>query len=280
MARGIGENDVARIEAVREAMPLESTLFRRAPVTERRYDEEEVAIILQRAAESRVGSAEGLTLAQLKEIAADVGIDPAAVEAAAGSLDRRVAAPPSPLLGTPSAPQYEQTVPVPFDRVDQSELVLAIRRTMERHGVLDAGPNGLEWRARDATGGRYVTVLARGQETLVRVLGNFRDGAGVWLMAGGMMIGMVALVLLKSLGLLVPGPAKGLGLLLSAVTGFLGGRQLWRWRYRREQQRLSDTVEAVAAVLRSSGAPDGALAEGSSSSRSRSTAPPEDPEKS
>jgi hypothetical protein len=233
-------------------------------VTERRYDEEEVAIILQRAAETRVGTAEGLTLAQLKEVAAEVGIDPAAIEAAAGSLDRQVASTPSPFLGTPAAPQYEQTVDVPFDRIDQGELVLAIRRAMERHGVLETRADGLEWRARDAGGGRYVSVLSRGESTLVRVLGNFRDGAIAWLAVGGTMTGAATLVLLKSLGVLVPGPAKGLGFLAAVLTGFVGGRLLWAWRYRRERRRLAATLEAVVEAARSSEDPGrGALPGGS-----------------
>ncbi len=221
-------------------------------MTERRYDEEEVAIILQRAAETRVGGAEGMTLAQLKEVAAEVGIDPAAVETAAGALDRRVASTPSPLLGTPAAPQYEQTVDVPFDRIDQADVALAIRRAMERHGVLETRENGLEWRARDAGGGRYVSVLPRGDGTLVRVLGNFRDGALAWLVGGGTMTGVATLVLLKSLGVLVPGPAKGLGFLAAALAGFLGGRLLWAWRYRQERRRLAATLEAVVEAVRSS----------------------------
>lgn len=220
-------------------------------MTERRYDEKEVALILRNAAESRVGG-EGLSLRELKQIAAEVGIDPAAVEAAAGAIDRREASVPSPLLGTPVTSQFEQSIEAPFEGVDQSELVLAVRRALGRHGVVEHDPNGVEWRARDASGGRYVSVLRRGPKTLVRVLGNFREGAVAWVVAGGTMTWVATLLMLKGAGVLTPGLGKGLGVLAAMGVGYLGGRLLWRWRYRQERHRLQAALEAAVSVVQRS----------------------------
>ena len=62
-------------------------------MSERRFNEEEVAAIFERAAQSQQGLAkqpppgDGMTLAQLKDIGREVGIDAAAVEQAARSLE-------------------------------------------------------------------------------------------------------------------------------------------------------------------------------------------------
>src|SRR5438034_6066558 len=63
-------------------------------MTERRYNEAEVAAIFKRAAEAQqagqtlVPLSQGMTLAQLQDIGRDVGLEPEGVAAAAHAIDR------------------------------------------------------------------------------------------------------------------------------------------------------------------------------------------------
>ena len=65
------------------------------PLAERRFTEDEVQEILKQAAESgrsdRLAGKQGLSLAELRVIASEVGIDPAELEQAARTVARGTA---------------------------------------------------------------------------------------------------------------------------------------------------------------------------------------------
>ena len=222
---------------------------------ERRYTDEEVGAILRQASEPGArnlpAERDGMTLAELQSIAAEVGIDPRAVEAAARRLESTALAPKgSPIVGTPLVHQHEIVLDVPVREAQYPALIEAIRRAMGRQGVASAGITGLEWRARDAAGGRYVSIRPDGDRTIIRLLGNYRDGAVAWFAVGGVGGGMSILVMLKTLGFLVPaGFLLPLGLLPAAGAGYLTGRWLWKRRYRAEEREFADTLHAVTALL-------------------------------
>ncbi len=86
-------------------------------MTERHYNEDEVALILRRAVDASAddpaaGTGKGLSLSDLKEIGAEVGIDAARIEAAATALERRDVTPVGTVLGMPATLQLERVVPV------------------------------------------------------------------------------------------------------------------------------------------------------------------------
>jgi len=220
-------------------------------VTERRYDEEEVALILRNAIDPAhrgpTESSQGLTLAEVKEIAAEVGIDAKVVEAAATALEIRSTRTAHPLLGAPMTYQYEQWVDGRISAEDYADLMLAIRRVMQRHGIANTDRGELDWRARGGLGGRYVTVRPSGDRTLVRVMGNFRDGATALFMGGGMMGAIGTLAILKSVGLLA---TLGLGAApVIAAAGYLPVRLLWRWLARSEDRLLVETLREVTMAV-------------------------------
>ena len=212
-------------------------------MTERRYDDEEAAQIFLRAmerSEAGAGSlavgAEGLSLAQLKQIAGEVGIDAVAVEAVARELDMEAQVRPVPLLGTPVAPQYEVVIDGEITSDAYPELIAAIRQVMGRRGVTDTPFGVLEWRARDANGGRYVSVQSKDGQTRLRVFGNFRDATWTHLSGVGSAGGLAALLTLKSTGLAA---LLGLGVApIVAAAAVIPGVLAWRWRYRKEDGDL------------------------------------------
>lgn len=219
---------------------------------ERRFSDEEMSLILREASETREGrrgGPEGLSLAQIKDIAAEVGLDPSAVEAAANRLVLHRAGSRVPFFRTPVAPEFEREIPGELSPDDMAELVTAIRKVLGRRGITEAELGALEWKARDPMGGRYVSVLPKGGTTRLRVYGNFRDGLGLVAGAGGMMMTLGFAVVLAALGLKeVVGPGiVPLGALLSA----LPIRQIWRWRYRREEDALAALTEALDEQIRS-----------------------------
>src|SRR5687768_16444401 len=84
---------VASVESVRDSRPPD--LYREV-MTERRYSDEEVAAIFERATKSQAGlqrqhpehaSAQGMTLGELQQIGRDVGIPDDLVASAAREID-------------------------------------------------------------------------------------------------------------------------------------------------------------------------------------------------
>jgi hypothetical protein len=109
---------------------------------ERRYDEQEIAEILERATANetvltRAGAGNGLTLSQLQEIGSEVGIAPTRIaEAARAVASRDVAGRPRTFLGTP---RYVSRI-VPIERaLDDEEwtrLVVDLRETFDAQGQI------------------------------------------------------------------------------------------------------------------------------------------------
>jgi len=221
-------------------------------MTERRFTDEEVALILREASETqeggRRGGAEGLSLVQLKEIAGEVGLDPAQVEAAANRLVLHRSGSRVPFFGTPLTPEFEREIPGELAEDDLAELVTTIRKVLGRRGVTGTELGTFEWKAADPMGGRYVSVRPKDGTTRLRVFANFRDGLGVFVAGGGMMMTLGFTVILASLGLK---QLIGPGILpVGALLSVLPLRQIWRWRYRKEEDALAELTEALDGQIK------------------------------
>ena len=149
-------------------------------MTERRYTEEEVAQIIQRAAENQqspqrqLAPAEGLTLAEVQEIGREVGISPELVRQAAKSLQ----APPQQgsrrWLGLPLG--VSQTIELDR-RLSESEwerLVVDLRETFDARGTVKSEGNFKQW-----TNGNLqalVEPMETGERVRLRTIkGNMRN---------------------------------------------------------------------------------------------------------
>ena len=227
-------------------------------MSERRFTDEEVAIILRDAAEVRGGARRdgdsgGLTLRQLEEIAGEVGMDPVQVRSAAGRLVLHRSGRRLPFFGTPVAPAFERAIPGALPPGDLAELVTTIRRMLGRRGIGSSELGAFEWRAQGVMGGRYVSVLQGGGTVRLRVFANFRDGLAVVAVGGGAALTVVAAAALAALGaneLIGPGILP-LGALLAA----LPVRALWSWVYRREEDALAELTEALDEQIRANATP-------------------------
>lgn len=150
-----------------------------------RYSEDEVALILRRAAELqahpvRGEGAEGLTLATLEEIARESGLDPALVRRAAAEIeDRRAAVPANRALGAPPRAIVERRLAVEPTRHAYEVLVAELRRTFGTQGEVSALGRTFGWSsAHPGIRQITVTVIPRESGTVLRVEESFAPLAG------------------------------------------------------------------------------------------------------
>lgn len=220
-------------------------------MTARRYDEEEVALILHRAVEAAArdqegGTSAGLTLAELKEIAAEAGIDTTRIDEAATSLEvRRDGALTSSSVGLPPTVQMERVVPARLDDDLLPQLLDLIRTEFARQGIVEEVLGGFEWRARSVMGGRYVSIRGEGDSTRVRVLGNYRDGLLTFTFGPGPILGV--------LGGLLGGALSGANPMVVIPAGLLAWATAlvpWRALFGRERKALRRVLDAIDRRLR------------------------------
>ena len=167
------------------------------PIDERKFTEQEVHEILKKAVEKAPSGAlvksEGLSLAELKAIGGEVGIDPARLEDAARAIDLGGGNRPNQILGGPTVLHFERKVEGELDPKDTTEIVSRIRRTMGRQGEVSEIHGALEWSDKGDAGERYVTLSSRDGTTTIRGSSNLTQAAVVTYLPGGI-IGLVATV--------------------------------------------------------------------------------------
>src|SRR5680860_1200182 len=164
-------------------------------MTQRRYSEEEVAAIFERAAEeeatgSRVARrAEGRTLAELKAIGAEAGLPPELVERAAASLDRAGEATRRSFLGFPLTVGRSVELGRAVSNEEWERLVADLRVTFNAQGRVSSNGPFRQWR-----NGNLRAVLeptATGHRLRIETM----KGGARSLMTTGLVMSSVALLL-------------------------------------------------------------------------------------
>ena len=124
------------------------------PIDGRRFTDREVREILKRAVENEPGAAlpanRGFSLAELKAIGKDVGIDPARLEDAGRAVVENRESGFSPIIGIPMVLRCERTVEGELDSTHAATMLSVIRRVMGHHGEASAVSGSLEWRTKGA----------------------------------------------------------------------------------------------------------------------------------
>ena len=162
----------------------------------RRYSEKEVGLILRRATEFQrsepsVSDPTGLTLAELEDVASEVGIDPTYLRRAAAELEAGAGSGPwERLLGAPIAFVLERTIPGELPESRFEELVPLMHAATVGQGNASAVGKTLTWSSRSDTNtsSQQVLVTCRDGETLIRIeerLAGFAGGLFGGLMGGG-----------------------------------------------------------------------------------------------
>lgn len=230
----------------------------------RRYDERQVARILERATEIQRqeparAAGGGLSLGELEEIAIEAGIDPrhlrrAALELDTGEIERSLGAR---LAGEQLTLAFERLVPGELPEEGFERCVGVIQQHSREHGQPGLLGRTLTWRAETASKSRsmQVTVGVRRGETHIRVEERLHQLASGLVtgttVGGGVGIGIgVGLPLgLKALGSVLFATAFPLGVVAVA---FVAAREIYRRVVRSRRTALLELLDAVADEVEAS----------------------------
>lgn len=232
-------------------------------MTERRYSEEEVAAIFERAAEAQqagrrqLPSGEGMTLADLQEIGRDVGIPAELVAQAARSLDRGRPSSSRTLLGLPIGVGVTIDLDRRLSEREWESLVVDLRETFDARGTVRSHGSFRQW-----TNGNLQALLEPTQTGERLRLRTLKGDARAFIGAGLGALGITAAMLIASAvtgKLAAPGTVTSLAFLSAIGFGMFGfgALRLPAWARLRRRQ-----MEGVASRL--------ALAAGSQPAADRS----------
>lgn len=218
-------------------------------INDRIYSREEFAEILERAedferrAEVALGSQPGFSLTQMREIAAEAGIDPDAVERAAHLLPRKALELPVDHTTTGVLRQRIQaSFPVRLTAESSAKLLAVIRASSGRQGTGEVTVTGLSWWA-DRGGDLRVEVHADAEASHVEIS---IDRSRLLIVPG--LLGIVTAWLLASFldvasaGVFFGSIAVGLG-----VTGAILGTLVNKGK-KRTEILMSSIVRAMARL--------------------------------
>ena len=220
------------------------------------YTDEELALILNRAAEMQEGGARPsgarYTLAEIQEIAAGAGIAPSHVAAVAAGL-RENREQSAGLLGAPWRFRSEEAIDGEVSDDVVGELVDIARRELGIQGRINEALGTVEWTGRDNFGSTHVTVTRRGGRTTIGVLSARTDAAAVTGVLGvtGAVLGSLGLgfALAATAGLVAPLAAVA-GVVGATSGSWLSTRVTWRRLARRYTDRTSELGAALVAAAR------------------------------
>lgn len=218
------------------------------------YTDEELALILNRAAELQEGGARPsdarYTLAEIQEIAAGAGIAASHVASVAAGLRENRERSPHGLLGSPWRFRSEETIDGEVSDDVVGELIDLARRELGLQGRVNEALGAVEWTGRDNFGASYVTVTRRGGRTAIGVLSARTDAAAVTGVLGvtGAVLGSVGLgiALFATAGLVAPLAAVA-GTVGATGSSWLSMRVIWR----RFARRYAERTTALSAALNS-----------------------------
>jgi hypothetical protein len=225
---------------------------------QRVYSDDEFALILRQVAElgSRAkppgASSAGLTLTEMKAIAAQVGLDPALVERAARMLAAKATASPfERLIGGPLRHNQEVRFPIKLDEHRAALLLSAVRigaGLAGRRDVGHSGSMGMTWHDGGDTEALGITARPEEDDTIVSVVLDRRGTLGVVAVSSG--IAVFFAVLFAAFALYPEAPAQGYGGFIVGIGSVLAAaRGYWASSTRKARERMSVVMDAIGQTL-------------------------------
>ena len=225
----------------------------------RRYTDQEVALVLQRAAEIEeqapgdTAAPRGLTLHELHDIAREVGLSPAVIdEALMGLTTRRRSR--SSFLGAPLSRKMVRGVPHHLGDEAFRHLIHVTEDCLDATGTVTEALGTVRWTS-VSSGHKFdrttqISLSSTNDETQIQVVQRYPAGfraflhllPGAWgAMIGGAVAASVAIPAIGAIGLgvAVGGAALGVGI----------GRGIWHMMSRRSERQVEKVVtELVTAA--------------------------------
>lgn len=219
---------------------------------EGRYTDDEVPLILRRAGElggeTGPSRSEGLSLAEIQQVAREVGIDPATVARAAANLPTRERDRLAAILGGPMHYFLDVTLPRRASDADLGRIVQSIRRAAGRQGRATRVLDSVDWRTSGEREGSqlFVTVTTGEDGTTIEVTGDRQSTAVLVYLIPGVAGMIVSLVIGASLE-----AAWAAGGAIAGVFGgaFLLSRTIWSRTGRGFARKLERIRDAAAQAV-------------------------------
>lgn len=221
-------------------------------MTDQHFTDQEMALILKRAAELQEradGRGATRSLGEVAEIAAEVGIDRTFVDEAIAELRQPLAR--AGWLGAPTRFHEERTVPGAVTPDEIGDLLDRVRSELGLHGEVHQVFDGVEWRARAPLGATILTIGPRGHNTRIALTTERADQAGLVIAASLGVGGLCALG-----GVVIAMNVADNALVASAIvaaSGLFGTlasvRAMWRGVAARWRQRTRNIVADLAEIL-------------------------------
>ena len=218
----------------------------------RRFTDREMRLIFERAGEADVGAQgdRGYSLAEIQEIALQVGLSPTDVARAASTISSSEAS--YPVLGGPIRFHASHALKSKLTDDGIASVALKIREATGFHGELRDVPGGAEWRVRSAMGLIVVDFTARGAGTRIDLTVARDDEAAVTAIGvgfAGVVAGVAAAIAAVNGLHLIPVVGIGIGAVTAIAGAWTGTRLLWSRvarRWARKTDALMQTISLAA----------------------------------
>jgi hypothetical protein len=222
-------------------------------MSERRYNDAEVAAIFERATRAQqagrydlTSGDQGMTLAQLTDIGQQVGLSPELVAQSARAVE---SGPPMErrFLGLPIGVGRTVALNRTLSNEDWEELVVDLRETFDARGQLRSDGRFRQW----TNGNLQALVEPTPHGDRVRLRTTKRDAQAM--MTGGLAMltgaATIALMAIAGAGGVKPGIFAGLGMLTAVGVALFGSGalRLPRWA-RLRQQQMDDVANRLLAM--------------------------------
>jgi hypothetical protein len=222
--------------------------------TERRYSDKQLALILKLAAERQAASSrpddQGLTLAEIQQIAADAGIDPQYVTDAIAALEAHQEPGRPSLLGAPTKYLFDRTIRGEASKAELSEMIELISQVTGIQGQTSQVFDSVEWRAKDIWDRHlYVTIRSQKGQTKIKVLGHWWGPA----LMTYLLTGLGTLPVILGLGSII-GPESSVAVAAVVAAGigasYLTARTIWQRIARKAKGRLTELVRQMEEIVK------------------------------
>ena len=219
-------------------------------MTERRFNEEEVAAIFEHAAEAQqaarrqLPSGEGMTLADLQEIGREVGLSPELIAQAARSVAQGGRSTSRHFLGFPIGVGRTVDLGRKLTDAEWDRLVVDLRETFDARGTLRQEGSFRQW-----TNGNLQALLEPSGDGHRLRLRTLKGDARTLMIAGLGFVGVATAAVIESFarGRAVEAGEFGFFAMIGAVLFAIGALRLPGWARLRRRQ-MEEVAARVASV--------------------------------
>lgn len=209
---------------------------------------ERAADLQERAVAVTDGAARGLTLAELRQIAEEAGIDPRFVDLASADLAAPVRGTGIALAGGPYRWRSNSTIPGEIDDSDRDRILQAIRSVFGKKGEVADVFGRMEWSFDEGTGPVIIGITSRDGVVEIDVVAEKAAEVGLiygMLVPFGGLLGGVAVAEL----FVLTGGLAAIPVVAAAGLSYLGVRIGWGMRSKWWERRIGRITERIGSIV-------------------------------